>query len=249
MISEATISKIHWRQHPQWDPYEPIGLDESVVVFRINAEANSPWLRQQRYLLDSDEQNRLNRLLKEEDQMRMLAGKIMAKKILSSYANCPVEAVKYGFTSRQKPYLLNEENLHFNIAHSGDCVVMVLSQRPCGIDVEKIQPDFDYQAVMAVAFHEAEKEAVRKSVDPLATFFRCWTIKESLLKATGVGLTDELPTINTLPGESQLPDALLDSVPVWQTESYVLDDKYGLSICHQLPEARIVFTEFSPHVW
>lgn len=89
----------------------------------------------------------------------------------------------------EKPYLEGTP-LHFNLSHSKTAVLCALAQDEIGCDIEDIGTP-----VMAIAkkrFCPAEYEYLCKISDPAAqarAFYRFWTIKESVLKAVGTGLT------------------------------------------------------------
>lgn len=95
------------------------------------------------------------------------------------------------YTPQNKPYF--PAGPHFNISHSGNRVVCLLStQGRVGIDIEATTPisfdDFQTQ------FTPKEWAVIRNSPDPIAAFYRFWTAKESLIKADGRGL--EIPLLN-----------------------------------------------------
>ena len=80
-----------------------------------------------------------------------------------------------------KPYIKSHENIFVSISHSGDMVVCAVSDRPVGIDTEKIRA---YNpAVARKVFHENEI-----MTDSLYT--KKWTILESALKLDGTGISE-----------------------------------------------------------
>ena len=88
----------------------------------------------------------------------------------------------------------NVRRMDFNISHSGNRVVCILStQGRVGIDLEETGEiaidDFQSQ------FTAAEWAAITGSSMPLQTFYHYWTAKESLIKADGKGLQIPLNTL------------------------------------------------------
>ena len=86
--------------------------------------------------------------------------------------------------------------MDFNISHSGNRVVCILStQGRVGIDLEETGDitigDFQSQ------FTPSEWAAITGSAMPLQTFYHYWTAKESLIKADGRGLQIPLDTLET----------------------------------------------------
>jgi 4'-phosphopantetheinyl transferase len=96
-----------------------------------------------------------------------------------------------------KPYL-PDANLHFNLSHTADLALCVLADRPVGIDVEHLRPIPDWRDLAAMLFSPSEQQALADAPDAQrdATFLSLWTRKEALVKATGIGLTDDLSTFS-----------------------------------------------------
>ena len=86
-----------------------------------------------------------------------------------------------------KPYL-PDENLYFNISHSGTKVLCAVSDHEIGCDVEQVRA-----ARLGVArryFCPEEYQSLLACRDAAAQdrlFIRLWTLKESFLKAVGLG--------------------------------------------------------------
>jgi 4'-phosphopantetheinyl transferase len=82
--------------------------------------------------------------------------------------------------------------LNVSISHSGDRVAVALcADGPVGVDVEQVNPDVDGDSMLRFVLGDAERQAfseVQGRQARLQAFFRCWTRKESVLKATGDGL-------------------------------------------------------------
>ena len=92
-----------------------------------------------------------------------------------------------------KPYFPDSPHLHFSISHCRLCVACAVSAKPIGIDVECID---SYAPDLAEAVLNAqEQREVLASPSPAEAFVRYWTMKESYLKLTGTGLTDDLPNL------------------------------------------------------
>ena len=80
------------------------------------------------------------------------------------------------------------------MTHSGELVGVAFSDRPVGLDVEKVDPRLDVDGVARVAL-SAEEARELKRYDGIAkaqAFTTYWTRKEAVLKATGEGLRGEL---------------------------------------------------------
>ncbi len=101
----------------------------------------------------------------------------------------------------EKPYFADAPQLHFNISHSGDYAMCILSDREAGCDVEHMRKE----RVLDVAghfYHRMENallEKVTGTEAKLALFTRIWTLKESYIKVTGLGLSQSLREFAVLP--------------------------------------------------
>jgi 4'-phosphopantetheinyl transferase len=115
----------------------------------------------------------------------------------SRYLNIRDESVlEYG--EHGKP-AFKDKHRYFNIAHSGDYVVLAVSDQEVGIDIEKLRP-FP-RAICKKCFREDEQAwALSQSVDKQdEALFRLWTGKESVGKAFGLGLAINAASFSLLP--------------------------------------------------
>jgi 4'-phosphopantetheinyl transferase len=82
----------------------------------------------------------------------------------------------------------------FNLTHSGDfAACALLDGAPIGIDAEDIRRPIDVAEMAARWFAPAERERVEQAPEArrVEMFFRIWTLKEAIVKATGHGLRIE----------------------------------------------------------
>lgn len=82
-----------------------------------------------------------------------------------------------------KPYFAENE-MHFNVSHSGDYLVIVLSREPVGVDLQKCRPVKEGMYKKVVQQKEQPLIGENRERD----FIRLWTLKESFVKAEGKGL-------------------------------------------------------------
>lgn len=99
----------------------------------------------------------------------------------------PENKQEFVYNDYGKPMLRENDLLHFNISHCSGLAVCAYAKSPIGIDAEKIR-DFP-ERVMKRCFTEREIGFVKKSSCPNVSFFQLWTLKESLVKAIGKGLS------------------------------------------------------------
>ncbi|MEV6080286.1 MULTISPECIES: 4'-phosphopantetheinyl transferase family protein [unclassified Streptomyces] len=92
-----------------------------------------------------------------------------------------------------------------SLSHSAGCCVLAVARVPVGVDVEGVRT-LDTEELARVALTAAELRHVRDAPAGMPrsrAFLRCWTRKEAVLKAVGIGLAADLTRIETHPG---LPD-------------------------------------------
>lgn len=118
-----------------------------------------------------------------------------------------------------KPFFPDHPSLCFSISHSGDFWACAVGGAPVGLDLQKYQPS-NYTALSKRFFHPAEDAELERVQYSPAYFFDLWTRKESYIKFTGRGLSQELESFSTV---DPLPDAVIQTLPF-------LPD-YSLSLC------------------
>jgi 4'-phosphopantetheinyl transferase len=100
--------------------------------------------------------------------------------------------------------------LEVSLSHAGDRVAIALcAEAPVGVDVEQVIADVDVENMLGLVLSDAEHagfRAVHGRSARTRAFFRCWTRKESVLKATKDGLRVPMPGLTV--GAPQGPAGL-----------------------------------------
>ena len=86
----------------------------------------------------------------------------------------------------------------FSVSHSADlALITVTLDQPIGVDVERTAPIADLDLLIESCCAADERLAMpSNSSDKLSAFYRCWTRKEAMLKAAGLGLRVPLSSIS-----------------------------------------------------
>ena len=131
--------------------------------------------------------------------------------------------VAYG--ENGKPYLTDFPEVQFNLSHSGERVMCVLSPFETGCDVETIKGD---RGRLAERFFMPEESAWIKHFETLEkqsdAFYRLWTLKECYMKVTGRGM-------------SLMPDKF----------SLNVDENGNISLFHEGNRMEYAFREINLH--
>lgn len=169
-------------------------------VWRLPLDLSADKLPDLCTLLSSDERERAQRFVFDEHRARFVACRGQARRLLAAYLGAAPGELRFQYGSRGKPSLEFPwgERLAFNISHSHELALCALG-RGCelGVDIEHIRPPSDFEG-LAERFFAPQEVAAIKSLPQearLASFFRCWTRKEAVLKACGSGLTLPLDRI------------------------------------------------------
>jgi len=150
-----------------------------------------------------------------------------------------------------KPFLPQHPGLYFNVSHSRTLALIAIARHPVGVDVEYLLRHVDYAAVMRRFFSESEREEWSKFSVPSQqhAFFRGWTRKEAILKATGEGIAGLGHTfISFRPDE---PRALRERAgDPSQSQNWVFGDfcpapDYQAAIALQAPALQLSVQQFS----
>jgi 4'-phosphopantetheinyl transferase len=139
-------------------------------------------------ILDSQELQRMGSFYFARDRTRYAVTHANLRRILGAYLQQSPEEVGLRADRLGKPELAGKE-LTFNMTHSRSiAVVAVALGQPVGVDVEDVRPiepkvaERHFSAAELAALNQLRGDAW------LAAFYRCWTRKEAILKAEGVGL-------------------------------------------------------------
>ena len=117
---------------------------------------------------------------------------------LSHYVGETLKSSDFAKTAHGKPYL-SEHRIAFNHSHSAKHYVLASSQQQShiGVDVEDLDREVRFDALARHAFHPAEYACWQAADYDSVLWFRIWTVKEALLKASGLGIRLSLNTLNT----------------------------------------------------
>lgn len=114
---------------------------------------------------------------------RTLAGRLLIRKAVKEIFK--IEDFVITYNKNGKP-LLNF--CFFNISHSGDYVICVLSDKEIGVDIQTLSPLKKRESYML--FCNAECRFVNGSCNIEQAFYTIWTMKEAYIKAVGGVLSD-----------------------------------------------------------
>jgi 4'-phosphopantetheinyl transferase len=142
--------------------------------------------------LSSDEQVRMQGFRFEQDRTRYAVSHAILRILLGRYRGVLPSSIAFDRNECGKPGLVPDLGLPeiaFNLSHTTRIgILAVAAGLVVGADVEEVRP---VEAGTAEKYFSARELAALKTLnseDWLQGFYNCWTRKEAIVKAEGVGL-------------------------------------------------------------
>lgn len=189
-------------------------------------------------LLPAHLQKKNSKLFRWQDRHANLFGKLLLQKGLRyyGYADDILQEIQLNIYSR--PFLKGA--IDFNISHSGGYVLCAVGKDlRLGVDVEEIKDiNFDdFNQIMTCD----QWQDIMISKDAKGSFFKYWTIKESVIKADSRGLSIPLSDIHVYDNK-----VFYDN-QTWYLQELKLDKDYRafLATNRQTVEFDLEYADFS----
>ena len=181
--------------------------------------------------MPNDRRERTLRFVKKEDAYRSLFSEMLIKTQIQKLIGIPIEAIQMDKNKYGKPYIKGCDNLHFNVSHSGLWVVAALSECAVGIDIEE-KKAFDFLAIGERFFAAEEIQALLHASDQLDYFYLIWTMKESLIKHVGMGLSLPLNAFSIRTDSENGSFTFYEDECYW-FQPYAIHDDYKMAVCYK----------------
>ncbi len=119
------------------------------------------------------------------------------RKVLSHYLGKPPLEIWLVRSKNGKPFLSRRrhcEEVHFSLSHSDSVLVVAVSRRPVGVDIEFTDRKLEFDKILNRFFPRHEFSMMRKKgmLQRRKYFFQAWTSGEARAKLKGIGLIQEL---------------------------------------------------------
>lgn len=224
-----------------------------IYAVKIKNQVDENLYKKALSYVPENKQKKIKRFVKYEDSLRALIAEVLIRKIIMLKLKISNDEIFFKSTEYGKPYLEGYDKFHFNISHSGNWVVCAVSDKPVGIDVEKIK---DLNIKIADRFfskEEVEDLYKRKESERLKYFFDLWTLKESYIKADGRGLNIPLDSFSFKIKNDEINIDTQNNLKNCFFKRYKIDGYYRLSVCSltpkfpktiQMDEGEILLSEF-----
>src|SRR5256714_3785157 len=171
-------------------------MSEEVQVWVASLDGNGARYEAVSRTLPGEERDRAASLAPVAGR-RFVVARAILRKLLSGFTGTAVEKLQFSYGHAGKPVLLDHDEIHFNISHSGDLGLFAFApDRPVGVDVENERP---VRRLLDVAQRFMSEEELRSLAETPAeernsAFLRSWVVREARLKAEGKGVWDGRPS-------------------------------------------------------
>jgi 4'-phosphopantetheinyl transferase len=160
----------------------------------LEADDNRP-LGEYEALMTADERERHGSFRFEVDRRLFLATRTLVRTVLSRYAAVSPGDWRFAAGPHGKPRIVHPAvtpSLHFNLANTRGLVVCAVSaaHESLGVDAERFDRTVDPVEIAGRFFSPPEAQALGAlpASEQSRRFFTYWTLKESYVKARGLGL-------------------------------------------------------------
>ncbi|XP_007902633.2 L-aminoadipate-semialdehyde dehydrogenase-phosphopantetheinyl transferase [Callorhinchus milii] len=211
------------------------------------------WLQAAR-CVQAEEKERISGFMFANDAKAAMGGRLLIRKLIAEKLKIPWDEIQLQRTEKGKPFLVNSTpnvfpNFNFNISHHGDYTVLAAEPvLQVGIDVMKTDlpgsssiPEFF--RIMNRQFTDHEWNMIKMAGDEwdqLNMFYRYWALKESFIKAIGVGVTFNLQRIEYHVSPLQLREGQVfretrmfldeEEEDAWSFEETMLDGRHHVAV-------------------
>ena len=167
----------------------------SILVWTValSAVPEPLWPRLAR-LLDDEERAKAARFAFERHRRQHIAAHALKRLMLSAVAPRPPQCWMFETAARGKPRVAPTTGPRFNLSHCDGRVACAVSENvELGVDVEPLSRHAPLE--LAPRYFAPDEAGWLGSLPPPDRplgFFRLWTLKEAYIKATGLGMAQEL---------------------------------------------------------
>ena len=168
----------------------------AVHVWAWDFKCSEEELHRYMTLLSPEEQSRSRRFIFEKDSIRYAVSHAVLRILMGRYLGLQPVLVRFTEDRFGKPRLAPELatcKLRFNLSHTNRVALLAIaSDLEVGVDLEELGP-IEVE-IAEQYFSEREQADLRNLTEAewLEGFYNCWTRKEAILKAEGIGLNMRL---------------------------------------------------------
>ena len=168
---------------------------------------------------------------KPEDKTPLKTYEVDLRGVIGSWnADAMANTFHYSYGEHGKPYVSGEDPIFFSLSHSGEYVLLAVSDSEIGADIQlRIRKDYEHMAKHFMTQTEYELWCKQLPGKQRELFYQIWTGKEAYLKLTGEGMTAGFQTVCLDAGKQTMADVRTPDKNV-ETMWFELED-YQIAVC------------------
>lgn len=199
--------------------------DNMLYVFIGNNEGEA-FVEQSRQFLSRQRTERLDAVRALSDKVNCCAAYLLLRYALYKEYGM-TDAPVFGYKDREKPFLSESPEIHFNLSHCKNAAACIVSGSNTAVDI--MEKRKLHSNVHKRVCSEQELHILEESSDPDLAFIQLWTRKECYSKLTGLGLAMDFRTIT-------------DSLPEMEHIHTVIRDDLVLTFFSEHTPENIIYT-------
>lgn len=188
----------------QWEPsHDVIPLTpNSLHIWRLSLQSHAEIDHRLWQLLSQNEQQRAQRFVRSQDQIKFVQVRGTLRCLLGQYLNRPGASLDFDYGEYGKPQLVSSGNsvaVQFNVSHSHDLALIAIAKAiDVGVDIEQVSQQSEFLKISHRFFTTAEHQVLLQepTEHQRQTFFQLWTRKEACIKAVGGSIAHALDQID-----------------------------------------------------
>ena len=166
------------------------------------------------------------------------------RQILGQLLECEPSKIGFVYNNYGKPSISDQyPKIHFSLSHSsGLSIIGFDTNSEIGVDIEKIDPQFEYDPIVQAHFTRKEQDFIFENrQESKIRFYTLWTRKEAFLKAIGTGIGEGLG-VEVLNGFHRYePGNPIQGIQCndFHLDSFVLQMNYLITTANNYPKTFI----------
>ena len=228
-----------------WTPFREV---DEVVVLHADLRPNPAKESEAFAWLDEGERHRWGRYLYDGPRRRFALCRAALRAALCDQLGCSNEQLAFGTFEFGKPFAVLHGEMaavSFNVSHSGDHGLIAYAKDGwLGVDVEERVSRNNLDGLVESALSPVEQAELASADDQvrLHEFFKLWTIKESLIKAVGLGISMSMSDLVVPTEMRQGAKGGVFQLPQTPEVSWRLEDlgieSFAASVAHEVAPGR-----------
>lgn len=207
MPPDARLLTIHCMGPEPIEAVPPVGrtaAEGGIALHFAALAAHRDRISSYRTLLDPVELERAARFRFEVDRERFIIAHGLLRTLLGDRLGASPDELRFGRGPYGKPFIEGSD-LSFNLSDTKDALVIAIGRNgQIGVDVETMARNVDHRSVSEHYFTLEEVELISASSDRKRRFLEFWTRKEAVLKASGVGIMEDLRVLQVHAPENRM---------------------------------------------